>query len=222
MPLLDRHDEETLAFYEREAAAYAARREPRGDPRMDAFIAALAPGAAVLDLGCGGGQDAEVMLVAGLRVTAMDGSPALAAEASRRLGRAVQVRKFEELRDEARYDAVWANASLLHVPIDGLPEVLARVWRALKPGGRLFASFKAGDGPGRDALGRYYNFPSAAQLQAIFPRAAPWHEVTIEETLGGGYDGVERTWLLCRARRAEFTIRRSLREGETEGGLCCT
>ena len=199
----ERHDDETLAFYDREAAAYAARREAEGSGALKGFIAALTPGARVLDLGCGGGQDAQVMAEAGLRVTAVDGSLALAAEASRRLGRTVRVLKFEDLTDERRYDAVWANASLLHVPIDGLHDVLGRVWRALRPEGVLFASFKAGDGPGRDALGRYYNFPSAELLERLFRRAATWAELDVEQGAGGGYDGVERTWLMVRARRGE-------------------
>lgn len=200
----ERHDDETLAFYDREAAAYAARREEEGSRELAGFIAALGPGATVLDLGCGGGQDAVVMAGAGLRVSAIDGSPGLAAEASRRLGRTVRVMKFEDLTDERRYDGVWANASLLHVPIDGLPDVLCRVWRGLKPGGLLFASFKAGEGPGRDSFGRYYNFPSAEQLTVLFRRAAPWSDLTVEQDAGGGYDGVERTWLLVRARRGDL------------------
>lgn len=203
-PTPERHDDETLAFYDREAVAYAARREAEGSRELEGFIAALSPGASVLDLGCGGGQDAQAMAGAGLRVTAIDGSAALAAEASRRLGRAVRVMKFEALTDERRYDAIWANASLLHVPVDGLHDVLGRVWRALRPDGLLCASFKAGDGPGRDSFGRYYNFPSAEQLTVLFRQAATWSELTVEQDTGGGYDGVERTWLLVRARRGEF------------------
>lgn len=198
-----RHDDETLAFYDREAVAYAARREAEGSEQLAHFIAEMSPGASVLDLGCGGGQDAQVMAGAGLRVTAIDGSPAMAAEASRRLGRHVRVMKFEDLKDERRYNGVWANASLLHVPIDGLHDVLGRVWRALRPDGLVYASFKAGDGPGRDALGRYYNFPSHEWLVRAFQYAAPWAELDVKTVEGGGYDGVERTWLLVRARRDE-------------------
>lgn len=196
--LPDEHDTEdaaTLAFYEREAVAYAARREAGDHPHLDRFIERLGPGAAVLELGCGGGHEAQAMLQAGLRVTATDGSPALAAQARLRLGRPVKVMTFVQLRDERRYDGVWANASLLHAPADALHDIFGRVWRALKPGGLFFASFKAGDGPGRDALGRYYNFPSREGLEATLRWSAPWSELTIETGPGGGYDGVERTWL---------------------------
>ena len=47
---------------------------------------------------------------------------------------------------------MWANACLLHVPRDELAQVLSLIWRALKPGGAFFASFKTGDAEGRDTL----------------------------------------------------------------------
>ena len=71
-------------------------------------------------------------------------------------------------------------ASLLHVPFDALPGVLAKVHRALKPGGWHFASFKAAGGyagdaesgsGGRDALGRYFNYPRRDALLGAY-RAA--------------------------------------------------
>ena len=199
----DSHDPETLAFYQREAEAYAAR-DGRGASRaLTAFLSAIPPGARVLELGCGGGQDAEAMIRAGFDVTPTDGSPALAAIAEARLGRPVRVLRFDELDARAEYDAVWANACLLHVPAAGLPDVLARVHRALVPGGVFHASFKGGEGEGRDALGRYYNVPRKDELKAAYRAAASWRDLTISEGRGGGYDRVERTWLLVAAVKGD-------------------
>lgn len=39
-----------------------------------------------------------------------------------------------------RFDGVFANASLFHVPSQELSRVLGELWVALKPGGVLFAS----------------------------------------------------------------------------------
>jgi SAM-dependent methyltransferase len=39
-----------------------------------------------------------------------------------------------------RFDGVFANASLFHVPSRDLPRVLRELWQALKPRGVLFAS----------------------------------------------------------------------------------
>jgi SAM-dependent methyltransferase len=190
------HDDETLAWYNREAPVYARRREPSRNERLEAFLARLKPGASILELGCGGGQDAEVMIAAGFDVDPTDGSVGLAAEAERRLNRPVRIMRFEDLDAVERYDAVWANACLLHVPEAALADVMARVWRALKPGGVFFASFKSGDGGDRDTFGRYYNFVSRAGLEAAYAQSGAWSELTLTETPGGGYDGVPRTWLM--------------------------
>ena len=192
------HDADTLAFYDREAAAYAARQ--RGAPvRLQAFLEQLRPRARILELGCGAGQDAELMTAAGFEVTPTDGSAGLAAEAEARLGRPVRVMRFEELDEIAAYDGVWANACLLHVPEDGLADVLARIHRALKPGGRFHTGFKAGDGGGRDSLGRYYNFPDEARLRAAYAAAGDWATLTFTPGQGGGFDGVMRDWLFVDA-----------------------
>jgi SAM-dependent methyltransferase len=108
---------------------------------------------------------------------------------------------FGELDADAAFDAVWASASLLHAPVAALPDVLTRVRRALRPGGRFYAGFKRGDGEGYDSLGRYYNFPTEAVLRDAYAAAGPWRSLDIEHTAGGGYDGVAREWLLCLAAR---------------------
>ncbi len=189
------HDDATLRFYAENAVAYAAR-EDEAWPALDRFLDALPAGARVLELGCGDGRDAERMLDRGFDVRPTDGSPELAAIAAVRLGRAVDVLRFDALDEVAAYDAVWASACLLHVPAERLADVLARIRRALRPGGRFAASYKAGDGEGRDTLGRYYNFPTAAGLEHAYTAAGPWSALTLTQAPGGGYDGVERTWLL--------------------------
>jgi SAM-dependent methyltransferase len=45
----------------------------------------------------------------------------------------------------ARFNGVFANASLFHVPSVELPRVLDEIWRATKPGGVLFCSNPRGD-----------------------------------------------------------------------------
>lgn len=189
------HDAQTLAFYDREAANYAVRPKPAHNPRLDTLLAALKPGASILELGCGGGQDSETMIRAGFDVTPTDGSPGLLREAEKRLGRPVKLMRFEELDALAAYDAIWANACLLHVPAEHLGGVLTRIFVALKPGGRFYASYKMGHGGDRDGLGRYYNFPSREELAATYRRAGAWIDVAMEEAPGSGYDGVPRTFL---------------------------
>jgi SAM-dependent methyltransferase len=189
------HDPATLAFYDREATTYAARNGGEPSAALTDFMAALAPGAAVLELGCGGGRDSVALIAAGFQVTPTDGSAGLAAVAEKLLGLPVRVMRFDDLEEVAAYDGVWANACLLHAPAEALPEILARVRRALKPGGRFFASYKSGQGGDRDSLGRYYNFPTAEGLRAAYDSAGPWAGLSFAQGEGGGYDGVMRTWL---------------------------
>lgn len=159
-------------------------------------------GPRVLELGCGAGLDAEAMTALGADVTATDGSPTMARIAEHRLGRPVRVMLFDDLDDEAVYDGVWANASLLHARADALPGVLARVWRALKPGGLFYASFKSGEGEGRDRLDRYYSFLPEPALRAAYGEAGAWATLTLSERAGGGFDGVARIWFECWAVKA--------------------
>ena len=194
-------DPATLAFYAREAAVYVASGEEDSSRWLAAFMAALPAGARVLELGCGGGRDAAALLANGFDVRATDATPAMAAKAAERLGREVAVMRFDELCDVEAFDAVWANASLLHVPRPALPDVLARIFRALKPGGLHFASYKGGGTPGRDRLGRYFNYFDCASLVEAYAASARWDIASIAELSGGGYDGVQGPWLALSARR---------------------
>lgn len=195
-------DPATLAFYAAEAPIYAASGPGGASRHLARFLTRLSPGARILELGCGGGRDAEAMIAAGFEVDATDGAPALAAEAARRLCRPVRVMRFDELAAEAGYDAVWAAACLLHVPRAGLPDVLARIRRALKPGGLHHASYKAAGAEGRDRFGRLFNRLTAVELVAAYLQSGAWEIVAVSEYDGVGYDGERVPWATITARRA--------------------
>ncbi len=190
----------TSSFYTDNAALYAARDRKLPRQRLDAFLNALPAGAAILELGCGGGQDAAYMLSHGFDVTPTDGSAELAKEAETRIGRPVRIMRFETLDATEAFDGVWAEASLLHVPRSVLPDVFDRILRALKPTGVFHASFKAGEAEGHDKFGRYYNYPSAAWLEAMLS-AGGWRNITMTEADGGGFDGEPTRWLHVKAQK---------------------
>lgn len=195
-------DPETLAFYAAEAPAYAARGPDGASRHLDAFLDLLAPGARILELGCGGGRDAAAMLARGFDVDPTDGTAELAAKAEARIGRPVRVLRFEALDAVAAYDAIWAHASLLHVPRPALPGVLAAIHRALRPGGFHFANYKSGGVEGRDRFGRYFNRPSREELADAYARAGAWEVLATREEMGGGYDGRRGPWIAMTLRRA--------------------
>jgi SAM-dependent methyltransferase len=180
-------DEETLQFYRSNAQSYADWAKAPST-RLRGFLALLPPGGSILELGCGAGNHSAVMLEAGFQVRATDGSPEMAEIASRRLGHPVETMLFHQLNAQEAYDGVWASACLLHVPRDELAGILSRIRRALKPSGVFYASFKIGEGDGRDNLGRYYNYPSPEWLQATYAGAGKWNQLRSDTSVIQSFD----------------------------------
>jgi len=121
----------------------------------DHFLRYVSEGAKMLDFGCGSGRDVKAFLDMGYDVDAIEGSEELARLASEYTGIQVKCMDFNQLNESSVYDAVWACASLLHVTSQDLPNIMARIRRALKPSGVAYASFKHGNFEGvRDE--RYY------------------------------------------------------------------
>ena len=193
-------DDDTLQFYRHNADAYAQREITSRYAQLTRFLALLPPSAAILELGCGAGGDSAEMLARGFDVTPTDGSPEMAEVASRRLGRTVATLLFHDLDEVEAYDGVWANACLLHVPRAELAQVLALIRRALKPGGCFYASYKTGDGDGRDTLNRYYNYPTEDWLRATYAEAGGWSELSIETGEVKGFDDAMAGMLFVLAR----------------------
>jgi SAM-dependent methyltransferase len=194
-------DEETLQFYRGNAEAYARREITSRQARLTAFLALLPTAATILELGCGAGGDTVEMLARGFDVRPTDGSPEMADVAAKRLGRTVETLLFHELDAVEAYDAVWANACLLHVPRPELADVLALIWRALKPAGHFFASYKTGDADGRDTLNRYYNYPTPEWLRATYAKAGIWSSLSIETGEVKAFDDKMASMLFVVARK---------------------
>ena len=196
-------DTETLYFYQANARSYVAARPEELSSDLLGFLHRLGTGASILELGCGSGLDAAEMERLGFSVVPTDGSPSMAAIASERLGRKVEVLRFEYLNAIERYDAVVACASLLHVPLAGLPEVLRRIWSGLKPGGWHFASFKTDGQATRDSHGRYYNYLDRAAAAAAYAEAGIWQTILFENYDGVGHFSAPARWLTVTAQKSE-------------------
>jgi len=131
----------------------------------DAFLPHLPENAHILDAGCGSGRDSREFLARGYRVTAFDASDKLADLASRAISHPVSVRTFDQVSEYQTYDGIWACASLLHLPPQQIPQALAKLWQALKPGGMLYVSFKRGEGQ-REQNGRHFTDATEEQLKS--------------------------------------------------------
>lgn len=142
-------DPRTLAYYDRNAETFWERTRDH-DVRQN--IAALldaiegSPPFALLDLGCGPGRDLKTFRDLGHEAIGVEGAAALAAMAREHSGCEVWEQDFLALDlPPARFDGIFANAVLFHVPPPELPRVLSELHAALKPRGVLFSSIPHGN-----------------------------------------------------------------------------
>ncbi|MGF1551292.1 MAG: class I SAM-dependent methyltransferase [Paracoccaceae bacterium] len=195
-------DRETLAFYDANAAGYAAKSHLDAyRAHLDRFAAGLPPGGAVLDLGCGDGWAAGALAAMGFDVLGLDASAGLLAIAAMRPGVRTRHAVFEDVRESVAYDGVWASFSLLHAPHDAFPGHLARIARALRHGGRLYVGLKEGRGERRDALGRRYAYFEAGEVARHLAEAGFERPEIVREP-GTGLANDCTHFLHCHTRRA--------------------
>jgi SAM-dependent methyltransferase len=157
----------TLAHYDQRAAEF--REGTRGHDVTQNIEALLRHirGAApfhILDFGCGPGRDLKAFRALGHDPVGLEGSAALAAMAREHSGCEVWQQDFLALDLPAgRFDGIFANASLFHVPRSELPRVLGELRATLEPGGVLFSSNPRGnneEGWNRGRYGVYHDLDS--------------------------------------------------------------
>ncbi len=145
-------------------------------PLYERVLAYVPAGGAILDLGCGSGRDTSAFLKMGYKVEAIDGSAELCALASSYCGIEVKCMDFRDVDGGERFDAIWACASLLHVPTAELPELLTTLRDLLAPGGIFYMSFKFGDFEGeRD--GRFFNDMTSDKFASVFARTSGYEKI---------------------------------------------
>lgn len=147
---------ETLDYYNKNAKEYIElTREVSSNGREKFLLKHLKPNAYILDLGCGSGKDSKSFIEQGYRVYALDGSEEMAKLASEYIGQEVVCQNIEEINFKEEFDAIYASASMLHIPRKKQRDILLRLMNALKKNGYLYVNYKYGEFEGmRD--GRYY------------------------------------------------------------------
>ncbi len=157
----------TLDHYNQNAEGFrAGTRDHDVSQNIEALLDAITgePPFRILDFGCGPGRDLRTFQRLGHTPVGLDGAEEFARMARADTGCEVWRQDFLALSlPEQRFDGVFANASLFHVPTGELPRVLAEIHDTLKPGGVLFASNPRGDndeGWNGDRYGVYHDLPS--------------------------------------------------------------
>ncbi|MBF4766995.1 methyltransferase domain-containing protein [Nocardioides agariphilus] len=168
------------------------------------FVASVAPGGRVLEIGSGPGRDALALEQIGLSVRRTDVSPGFV----RQLRSAGYVAEeldplrdelTDPLRDGAPYDGVWANASLLHVRRESLPIVLRRLAAATRTGGTLHMTLKEGDGEqwsvhGHVGAPRFFTYWRESPLREVL-RDAGWDVNEVRHGESQPIDRPSQSWL---------------------------
>jgi SAM-dependent methyltransferase len=154
----------TLEHYNQRAEDF---REGTSDHDVSQNVAALlrhiesAPPFTILDFGCGPGRDLKTFAALGHVPIGLEGAARFVEMARTDTGCEVWQQDFLRLDlPDARFDGVFANASLFHVPSEQLPTVLRQLHDTLKPGGVLFSSNPRGEneeGWNRGRYGRYHD-----------------------------------------------------------------
>ena len=169
----------TLAHYNDHAESFW---QGTRDHDVSQNIAALlrhlqgTPPQTILDLGCGPGRDLKTFTELGHTAIGLDGAPHFVAMAREHSGCEVWQQNLLALDlPAARFDGVFANAVLFHVPSANLPSVLRALHATLKPGGVLFSSNPRGQGQEGwqgDRYGVYHDLASWQRARVAVPIGA--------------------------------------------------
>lgn len=145
----------TIADYGAVATAYAeGNMEHDVSQNMEALLAPLADRSApldILDVCCASGRDLVSFTKLGHRAVGLDGVPAFCEMARALSGCEVLQQDLTALDlPLERFDGVFANACLFHVPSAALDRTLCSLVGTLRPGGVLFVSNAHGFGEDRE------------------------------------------------------------------------
>ena len=171
---LDEIQSITLGHYEANAQSFwQGTRDHDVSQNIRALLQALPQDKAldILDFGCGPGRDLLTFKNLGHRPTGLDGSGPFCEMARQHSGCPVLHQRFLSLDlGENRFDGIFANASLFHVPGQALGQVLATFHRALRAGGILFMSNPRGNSEGWQGE-RYGHYMEFEESQSVLEQA---------------------------------------------------
>ena len=155
----------------------------------------------ILDFGCGPGRDLAAFKQLGHEPVGLDGAENFCRMARAHAGCEVLHQNFLQLDlQRERFDGVFANAVLFHVPTQELARVLGDLHATLKPRGVLFASNPRGDNEEGWQETRYGAYHDHAAWNAIV--TACGFEALEHYYRPPGKPRAQQPWLATAFRRA--------------------
>lgn len=192
----------TLATYEAAAEIYREQTAATNQAVAEFLdrLADLVGAGEVLELGSGPGWDAGYLESRGLRVTRTDATRAFV-EMMRQDGHEARLLDVRVDDFGGPYDAILADAMLLHLDREEFADVLRRARAAIVRGGVLGFTLKEGDGEawidGKLGLPRHYTYWRESAVRAVLQDAG-WAVVSIDHRAGR-----TEPWLFVLARASE-------------------
>lgn len=195
----------TIDSYEQIAREYAADTAKSADGSGAAgeglrrLVEAMSGGGTVLEVGSGGGWDADFVESRGLAVRRTDITQAfidLQAE------RGKQVERLDLATDDlgGPYDAVMAMAVMQHLERDLIPQVLRRFAAGLTPQGLLLTAIPVGEGDYWEVGESGNEYFTVLWIESDFTEALVDAGFAVEWSVSNDYPN-EATWLMLLARR---------------------
>ncbi len=171
---------QTLANYDHGAERFwEATRDHDVTQNYEALLSAIegTPPYSILDFGCGPGRDLAYFKGLGHEAIGLDGAARFVEMAHAYSGCEVWHQDFVRLSlPPSRFDGIFANATLQHVPKQELPRVLGELRTTLKPNGVLFSSIPRGNdeqGVNNERLSAYHS----PETWTAFVKAAGFTEI---------------------------------------------
>jgi len=104
------------------------------------------------------------------------------------------LRSFEDIDFVQEFDGIWACASLIHVAKRDINSAVAKLERALKPNGVLYASFKYGDDE-EVRKGRFFNDYTESSIESLTKDISSLRVINMWKTEDLRDDRKEEFWL---------------------------
>lgn len=158
----------TLEYYNRHAMEYATTTNAADmSDNYSRFLKHVKTNGCIADIGCGGGRDLKFFREKGYKAFGLDASEELCRIASEYSGCPVTCSDFLSWNPDRKFDAFWANASLLHLTEPDVLSFFSTKTTYLNDEGVIYFSMKTGIDEGLDDKGRFFTPFSEKLLKRI-------------------------------------------------------